>query len=220
MTEPAIELTESQRAALARVGCAVEPSGGIVLLCGPSGAGTTTVLHALAESAALRQRETGLRRFADWAAEPGSAVLPGIILADDAHEAAADEILAFWDRCRHQRPQPSLVLAGQGRLLSVVARDPRIEREVRLRAILRSFTSAESGGLVAAILSRRATRAPGPNIDFAPVLTAIHEIAGGIPATIVRITELAALIAESRPDRGISAADIEAIHQRLSLRAA
>jgi type II secretory pathway predicted ATPase ExeA len=209
-------LTESQQAALAKIGCVVAQPGGVAVLCGPDGTGTTTVLGRLAGSEALRHREIGLRRLDGWAAEPAAAPLPDIVLADDAHEADAATILAFLGRCLARTPRAGVVLAGSGRLLTLIARDPRIEQVIRLRATLRPCSLAESSGLIAAVL------APGQSeaFDQIPVVRTIHEIAGGIPAVVARLSGLAALVAASRPDRAVGTADIEAIHRRLSLQAA
>jgi len=100
------------------------------------------------------------------------------------------------------------VLAGQGRLLTLVARDSRIEEAVALRAVIRPCTAAES----AAIIRRTARSARFDD----PATATIHEIAAAIPAAIRRLVELADVVAESRAGRQITAADVEAIHRRLS----
>lgn len=209
-------LTESQQAALARIGCVVAQPGGVAVLCGPDGTGTTTVLGRLAGAHALHPREVGLRRLDAWAAEPVSTPLPDVVLADDAHEADAATILGVLVRCLARKPQASVVLAGAGRLLTLISRDPRIDHAIRLRATLRPCTLAESSSLVAAMLPPGLAQAT----DSVSVVATIHEIAGGIPAMVVRLAELAALVAASRPDRAVGAADVEAIHRRLSLQAA
>jgi hypothetical protein len=52
------------------------------------------------------------------------------------------------------------------------------------------------------------------------VARAIHEIAAGIPADIIRLAGLAGMVAASRPTPHIGVDDIEALHRRLSPRAA
>jgi len=210
-------LVDSRRAALAKLAYAVERPGGVALLCGPSGTGKTAVLDGL--SAAVGPRAVR-RSLASWAADGVRAAdLPEVVLADDAHEADVATILAVLDACRSRRPEASLVLAGEGRLLSLVSRDPRLVRAVGLRAVLRPFAETETRAVLdASLFATDAGRMSAD--DRGAVARTIHEIAAGVPAVVVRLAEFAALVAEARPDGIIAPADIEAIHGRLSLHAA
>lgn len=206
-------LTAAQRAAVAKLACGCEQAGGIALLCGPGGVGKTTVLAELAAAIGPR-RSVGLADAAHWAE---AATLPDIVLVDDAHLADEMPLARLLQRCRDRKPAACLVLAGEGRLFTLMTRDTRLEQAVRIRVALPAFTAAETRGLVAATLAR----AVGRPVDVAEATArAVHEIAAGAPAAVVRLAELAGVMAAARPDDPLSAADIEAIHGRLSPAAA
>jgi type II secretory pathway predicted ATPase ExeA len=212
-----VALTEPQRAAVAKLACALEAPGAVAVLCGPAGVGKTTVLEKLADVTACAR---GVQRFVDvQPQEPASADLPPLVLlddADDADDGGIGRLVASW---RKHRPDVRLVLAGTGRLLTLVARDTRVEQAVRLRAALRPFTAAESADLVTMALRGarpQAASMPPP----AEVLQTIHEIAAGIPATVARLAVLARVLVDADPDRPLTVDDVEAIHRRLSPQAA
>lgn len=206
-------LTAAQRAAVAKLACGCEQAGGIALLCGPGGVGKTTVLTELAAAIAPR-RSVGRADTAHWA---DAAMLPDIVLVDDAHLADETTLARLLQRCRDRKPPACLVLAGEGRLFTLMTRDTRLEQAVRIRVALPAFTAAETRVLVAATLARVA----GRPVDMAEATArAVHEIAAGTPAAVVRLAELAGVMAAARPDDPLSATDIEAIHGRLSPAAA
>ena len=218
MTEESagVALTEPQRAAVAKLACAVEAPGSVAVLCGPAGVGKTTVLGQLADVTACPR---GVQRLADTQQESAAADLPPLLLIDDADEADDGDIGRFVAGCRRRRPDVRLVLAGTGRLLTLVARDTRVEQVVRLRAALRPFTAAESAELVTAALRGHRPHAP----DMPPpaeVLQTMHEIAAGIPATVSRLAALARVLVDADPGRPLTVDDVEAIHRRLSPQAA
>lgn len=222
---PPAPLTPAQEAAVARIGCAVTddrgPAGGgpVVLLCGPVGVGKTTVLRALC-TALARPRSAEVRAAADWIETLGkpTAGLPDVVIADDAHESSCGDILRLVTAVRGRRPQGRLVLAGEGRLLSIVARDVRVEQAVGMRAILRPFTLAETRAVVAGILDTGDPSTAGPQGPEA--VRRIHEIAGGMPGAVMRIAGQVAVLAESRPGCPPTPSDVELVHRRLSLSAA
>lgn len=210
MTTP--RLTDAQVAAVAKLACGCGQPGGLSLLCGPRGAGTSTVLRELA--AAITGRTADLRTAADWTA---GVALPDVVLVDDAHEADAAALARLLRRCRERRPAASLVLAGEGRLFTLVARDALLEQAVRLRVAVPAFTAAESRRLFEAAV---AAAAGGPVAVADEAARTAHEIAGGSPAAVIRMAELAGVVAASRPERAVAADDVEAIHARLSTAAA
>lgn len=214
-----VKLVESRQAALARLAYAVERPGTVAILCGPSGTGKTLVLERLAAAVDRADRPADVRRLRDWIEPPAAAVRPGVILVDDAHGRDAAVLVDLVDRCQARLPGSSLVFAGEGRLLSLVARDSRLERAVRLRAVLRPFVAAETRAVLDALLfPRLGLRGDEPR--RAALAQTVHEIAAGIPAAVERLADLAAVIAAGRPDRGLEPADVEAIHRRLCLTAA
>jgi len=198
-------LTDRQQAAAAKVACVVARPGGIAVVCGPRGVGKTAVI-----AAALADHPGGR---VDWLRPVDGGVHPprsdaAVMVVDDAHEAETIALTQFVLACRGRPIPPSLVLAGEGRLLTLVGRDPRLERSVDLRAVVHPFTATESVGVVMDVLGNAA--------GSAAIAQTIHEIAGGIPADVVRLTEFARLL----PDGERTTAAVEAIHRRLSLQAA
>ena len=148
-------------------------------------------------------------------ATSGDGAQPDVLLVDDAHRAVASDLVDFVDRCRRRYDGMAIVLAGEGRLLSLMAADARLEQSVRLRATLPTFTLAESGQLLAPVLP-----AGGADVDRENVIRTIHEIAGGVPAISVRLAEMATMLAAADPRRLLTPDDVETIHRRLSLTAA
>jgi hypothetical protein len=212
-------LVESRQAAIAKLAYAVQRPGSVAVLCGPAGSGVSTVLSMLAACPAFAPRTCSLRPLAGWNAVAEEDPLPDIVLADDCHAGDAAAISALVARCRHRSPAASLVLAGRGRLLSLIARDPDVEEAVLLRAVLHPFSLAETPRVLDAILfDRHGIGLDEPGREC--VARTIHEITAGIPAAISRLADLAAVVATGRPDRQLFAADIEAINRRLGLRAA
>ena len=63
---PAIELTEVQHAALAKIAASIARPGGVAVLCGPLGTGTSTVLAAVAAAIRLHARTVECRDLSDW----------------------------------------------------------------------------------------------------------------------------------------------------------
>jgi type II secretory pathway predicted ATPase ExeA len=200
----------------------------IALLCGPAGVGKTTVLRIIAtdglpQGYALRvlrwtdRDADGMDLAADrsqMAVSEDAAALD-VLLVDDAHRAAACDLVDFVDRCRRRYDGVAIVLAGEGRLLSLMAADARLERSVRLRATLPTFTLAESRQLLAPVLP-----AGGAEVDRENVIRTIHEIAGGVPAISVRLAEMATMLVAAESHRHLTPDDVEMIHRRLSLTAA
>lgn len=206
-------LTPSQEAALATIACGAVRNGSITLLCGPRGVGKSTVLAHLVASPRLAPRSIRCLDAASWAASltADRGDLPDIVVVDDAHLGDGDLLARLAAACRNRPAGAALVLAGEGRLFTLVSRDPRLEQAVHLRASLRPCALDEARPLLAAALGAVAA---GPAFDAA--LHTIHEIAGGIPAAMLRLAHLAAVVAASRPDGSLTPADVETIHHRLS----
>ncbi|MFM7207707.1 MAG: hypothetical protein ACKO4T_13680 [Planctomycetaceae bacterium] len=205
--------TPSQQAAIAKVAAAIARAGGVALLCGPQGVGTSTVLSILAAGERNRGRSVECRDLAGWlTGSPWAGDLPDIVLADGAHRAADGDLARLLASCRHRASPACLVLAGEGRLLTLVARDSAVEGAVHLRASLRPLGPDESRMIVG-------PRLAAAGVDPASaerVAATIHEIGGGIPAAMLRLADLAAVVASSRHDRVIEPGDVEMIHRRLS----
>lgn len=207
-------LTPAQQAAGAKIAAAIDRPGGVALLCGPQGVGKTTVLAAVAESEQRRGRTVGRRDLVDWLRDgdqrPGD--VPDVVVADAAHLAADADLARLLAACRGRRSPARLVLAGEGRLLTLVARDTSVERAIHLRASLRPLVVDESRLLVVPVLAAAGVEAAAAE----RLVDVIHEIGGGIPAGMLRLADLAAVVAASQPGRPLAPRDIEAIHRRLS----
>lgn len=210
--------TAAQEAAVAKLAYAAEHPGCVALLCGPAGVGKTMLLGHVARTGIPGVRGIGIRDLGESRthrdATPESDAAADVILVDHADRTTAAELVSFVESCWARRPESVVVLAGQGRLLSLCLGDDRLERRVRLRATVPVFTVHESRRLLASVLG-----GSGPAPADA-VLDAIHEIAGGVPAMALRLADMAAVLAAADPDRRLVPDDVEAIHRRLCIRAA
>lgn len=214
IARPTPSLTPSQQAAAAKIAAAIDRPGGVALLCGPQGVGKTTVLTEVGHCERQRGRTVDHRDLPDWicATAPWPGDLPDVVVADAAHLATDTDLARLLAACRHRASPSRLVLAGEGRLLTLVSRDTAVERAIHLRASLRPLAGPESSLLIAPVLT-----AVGVDAAAAERLVdAIHEIGGGIPAAMLRLADLAAVVASAQPDRPLTPRDIEAIHRRLS----
>lgn len=223
-----LPLTGPQEAAVAKLAYTAGQPGAIALLCGPAGVGKTTVLRAMAADGLPKSQTIRLMSWADIRADRGDLAtgrmrvaardddsFSHVLLIDDAHRAVAAELVEFVEWCRRGHDGIVIVLAGEGRLLSLVASDARLEQAVRLRATVPTFTLAESRRVFGPTLAFNAADADGE-----AVIRTIHEIAGGVPAIAVRLAEMLAMLAAADPRRDLTPDDVEAIHRRLSLSAA
>lgn len=213
MTPDRIEgaiLSASQAAALARLRYAVESRAGITLVCGPAGTGTSLVLGRLAAGIGGRDggREVvGPSAAADLALrtpQPGS-----VVLADDAHACPVELLSAF----AAASEIAAVVLAGHGRLLTLVSREPRLASRVRLRAVVAPFGIEDSRRSIA-----ERFRAAGRAMPSDAVVRLAHDISGGIASRLLRLTDLVVATTAGRPAIGVE--DVEALHSRLDVDAA
>lgn len=212
MNASTVPLSEPQLAALAKVACGIEAGAGITLLCGPAGVGKTTVLERLAADPRLGPDPLPIRDIPSWLSTADD--LPAIVLVDDAHLSSDEDLSRLVAMAKSRQPAAAVVLAGQGRLFTVVARDQRIEQAVRIRATLLPGSLADTSALVAATAP-----ADAPRFDEQAML-AIHEIAGGVPGNVSRLAELAGVVAAELSAGPITADDVEALHRRLAPQAA
>lgn len=202
-------LSPGQQNALSRLRFALEEPAGFVILCGPAGAGTSVVLAALASELGPRHQEAmPIRTVASLVAAIGRGEPIGeTILVDDVHLAASDDLAAIAAAAPPQGAGARcVVLAGRGRLLTLVGRDSRIAPRVRLRAIVPPLAPADTARIVESRLGRSTPE----------LVRTIHEITAGIPAALNRLLDLATLIEGRTP----TPADIETIHRRLELQGA
>lgn len=194
-TDPRVQppLTGSQLAAVAKLCHAVADGAAAAVLVGPAGVGKTRVLDEVVRRASGRPHR----------------------VVDDAHLLGPEAIDEFARQVTGGRG-PTLILAGQGRLLSLVSRDARLESAVRLRAIVAPMQRHESRSLAASILadgegSPRASQA---------ALDTLHEIAGGMPRGVATLARLARVLLDDDASTTLESSHVESIHRRLSMTAA
>jgi type II secretory pathway predicted ATPase ExeA len=200
-------LTQPQLGALAKIACGVETASGITLLCGPSGVGKTTILeHFAADRSGKDVPTCAIRDVAEWLGTEDD--LPDVVIADDAHMASEADLVHLLARCRARRPAASLVLAGQGRLLTLVARERRLKQATVLTATILPGRLDDTAAVV-----KHHAMSP---LVHETTLVAIHEIAAGVPGDVKRLLDLADVVAGSNRERSLSPDTIEAIHRRLS----
>ncbi len=193
-TSHPVELSRSQVAAVARLNHAIRDRAAAVVLVGPAGSGKSTVLAHLEPLAA---------------GQPHRVVDDAHLLPQQALEEIAREIASGRG--------PTVMLAGQGRLLSLVARDTRLESAICMRAVVGAMERWESRTLAARIFGE--DRNPEPRVTDGAFDT-IHEIAGGMPRGVVALARLARILLDDDPRITLDAADVEALHRRLNLTAA
>ena len=221
-----VGLTEPQQAALARLLYAVRQPGGMAVLCGPGGTGVTTVLTQLSENcvavAAGVVRLSGRNLDHHWMAPApqgascdGRPATPQVVLLDDAHLVDAAALTDLVAALRAESETQSIVLAGRGRLLTLVAREQDLQQQVLLRAVLPPWTPAETEAYVC---DRLTTTGVGGWAAGVPLT--VHEIAAGIPRMVQRLVESVLLVAVTHPDHTLSCDDVERLYERLSLAAA
>lgn len=212
-------LTVAQEAAVAKLAYAAEHAGAVALLCGPAGVGKTTVLRHVAAvgiPAARTLRLCGACGCGRWQEDESvDDQAADVLLVDDADHATATELVGFVDSRLRRQPAVVIVLAGQGRLLSLCSGDRRLEQRVRLRATLPTFTIAESREV---LVPKVASAADEGRCD--EIVRTIHEIAGGVPDVALRLADMASVLAAADPARRLVPDDIETIHRRLSMQAA
>ena len=214
----------NQQSAVARLLYAVRQPGGLAVLSGPGGTGVSTVLGWLAADLEqtghpVLQLSARSLRGADYSVVASSqtvhAPLPPVVLVDDAHAAAEGVLTACVQQCGDMIPAVSVVLAGRGRLLTLLARERDLGERIRLRAVLRALTVDETEEMVA-----RRFAAAGIDQFEIGVPSVIHAIAAGIPQAVGQLLETVLLVAATQPDHRLRCEDIERMHERLSLAAA
>ena len=212
-------LTAAQDAAVAKLRYVAGEPGAIAVLCGPAGVGKTTVLarvgNAVTRCRTVRLPSSGCRTEtrseADSAVHASHPARATLLLVDEADRVEAAFLRGFLQEQRRREPDRGIVLAGTGRLLTMLSGDPAVERAVRLRVVVPVLTLAETARVVLA-------RWPSAPVDdeASGVIRTIHEIAGGVARSVHRLADFAAMLAAAEPGRAITPEDVEAIHRRLS----
>lgn len=221
-----VPLVPAQEAAAARLRDVVR-RGGVAVLCGPAGTGKTLLLKRLAMQqeachakglwgpAPLRQLSAELEA---GTAGPFAAAgrSPRVVLVDDAHTAGESaELQRAVERVDRSGAAPVIVLAGEGRLLTLLARQPDLEQRVLFRAVLRTWSEGETAAVLARILPQLDTQAEG-----AALSSRLHELTAGVPRQLMRMLETVRMVLSAEPEHRLTVDDLETFHRRLFLQAA
>ena len=219
-----VGLAESQQTALARLH-EVLRRGGLAVLCGPSGTGKTMLAHRFASACAQTpgwavRGPCGVREFLEQATADAPDVLSGerrwLAVIDDAHRAGnGTELARVVDSLQRPAARAVLVLVGEGRLLTLLSRQPDLEQRVVLRAPLKPWHFQETQRL----LGRRLPSL-GASPDAESLCLRLHELAAGIPRQLVRLIDTLAMVLSAEPSHRVTLDDLETFHRRLSLQAA
>jgi len=178
--------------------------------------GRNLVVDQLADLRSVRTNQSADRAISFAGLREGKAGSAApVLLVDDGHGCEASQLAEFVATIQASLPSAAIVLAGRGRLLTLLAREQELQEQVLLRAVLPPWALPET----AAFVRERFAAARVPVSDDA-LLTTMHEIAAGIPQAIVRLVETAVLIAKAHPAHLLRRVDVEQMHDRLSLAAA
>lgn len=139
-----------------------------------------------------------------------------VLTIDEAHlidDPAVFHALRLLLNFHQQRPDFTLILAGQRELLTHVRRYAEFEERLAVKCLLRPFNLEETVGYISSRLAAAGARRP----IFEPVaITTIFEVSGGIPRRINRICDLALLVGFAEESASISADQVEAVAAELT----
>lgn len=211
-------LFATQEAAVAKIAYVAEQPAMAAVLCGPPGTGKSLVLATVARMLEAAGHSCGVVSWRSLQDTP-LGDCPDVLLVDAVDDATNGELAAVLERCWTVNPQSRIIVAGAGRLLTLIARDARLERRIGLRAVLTPCTRTETRRMVADILAPGEDQADGSALAAAAADT-VHEITGGIPADIERLASLAALMVADRSTATLTPEVIERVHGRLAVTAA
>lgn len=182
------------------------------MLCGPAGTGKTLLLSRLA----TELTGAGGVVMATSPRQAAAGDLLGrvdVLMVDDAHLAPDAGWLA--DLVERAGACRTVVLAGQGRLLTLLARVRPLEEQVCLRAVLGPWTRDETDAYVSAALPCLTGIA-----NAAELRERMHDLAAGTPRHVARLVEAARMVIASHPGHRLTTRDLETFQQRLFLEAA
>lgn len=182
-----------------------------IRLGGDSVAASCPAHSLLPRSSALRMIERSLDEFACAGRHP-------VLVVDDAQLIDDPATLQAWELLLNlQRPPQrsfSLILSGDRVLLSRLARLPRFDERLAIRATLQSLTPEESARYIQFRLEVAGARSA---IFDADALNEIAERSGGIPRRINHLADFGLLVGYADEHHRVTAADVTSATEELCL---
>ena len=118
-----------------------------------------------------------------------------VVLIDEAHSIDDPGVLETLRLLQNiefaGRPAFTLLLVGQTGLITALERMPELEERLDVKCLLRPFSRAETAAYVA---HRLRTSGAAKAIFSSDALDTLHDLSGGIPRRINRLSDLALLI--------------------------
>ena len=164
--------------------------------------------------------ESNVRRLEAALIENAAAGKHAVLVIDEAHlleDQRTLETMRLLLNFEHQaQPALSLLLVGQPSILSALDRTPEFDERLGVKCLLSRFTPAETFGYV----NHRMTTAGAQQEVFDDsALEKIHQLSLGTPRKINRLCDLALLIGFAEERTAITAAQIEAVAEELTVAA-
>ena len=157
----------------------------------------------------IQQIEEALAEAADRDESPVVVLDEAQLLADRRTLEAIRLLLNFEHAAR---PAMTLLLVGQPGILPTLDRMPSLEERLGVKCLLRPFNERETAEYV----THRLNAAGCDRTVFEPdALSALHELACGVPRRINRLADLALLIGYAEQCRTIDAARLESVSHEL-----
>lgn len=177
--------------------------------------------HRLAGDSAgwadLLPRSVALRKIEESLAEHSAQSRHPVIIVEDAHLIDDSNVLQTLELLLNFQQSPqgsfSLILLGDRLLLSRLARMPRFDDRLAVRAMLQTLSHDE----VARYIRFRLEVAGASEAVFdEDALAAIADLSHGVPRHINRLADLALLVGYADGRRSLGANDVAAVSEELA----
>ena len=167
---------------------------------------------------ALLPRSSALRLIERSLIEHTRAGRHPVLIIDDAHLIDDPATLQTLELLLNFQQAPqcvfSLILLGDRLLLSRLARMPRFDERLAVRAMLQSLSTEETARYVRFRLEVAGAR----NSMFEPhALEEIAQLSGGVPRRINRLADLALLVGYADGRRELTVSDVASVSEELAL---
>jgi general secretion pathway protein A len=181
-----------------------------IRLAGDSVLTNTSPAAVLPRSSALRIIERSLAEHALAGRLPVIVIDDAHLIDDPAALQAVELLMNFQDPPQRNF---SLILCSDRLLLSRLARMPRFEERLAVRAMLQSLSADEVARYVRFRMEVAGARRPVFD-DLA--LAEIAELSGGVPRQINRLADLALLVGYADGRQQVTASDVTNVSQELA----